>query len=223
VTIDEEKAGRSTMKTTLALLTASVLAGGAIACGSTSGGAGLGSRTSSNAASTSGGAAGTISRSQSPTSYWESDGDGDADEQEKGPSTDDRGGMVATGYGARRADRQAITAVVKSYYAAATAGDGTRGCSLLSSSLATSIAEGEDQSGPSGARTCAASLSPLFKEQHQRLTAEDFTTMVVTGVHVNGTAALATLGFKAMPESEIVLQREGRTWKIDALFDSTLP
>jgi hypothetical protein len=26
-----------------------------------------------------------------------------------------------------------------------------------------------------------------------------------------------------MPEGEIVLQREGRAWKIDALFESPLP
>jgi hypothetical protein len=127
---------------------------------------------------------------------------------------------VAVGYGASRADKKAITAAVRSYYAAATAGDGTKGCSLLSASLATATAE-ESSSGGSGA--CAESLSRQFKEQHQRLAAEDYTTMVITGVHVKGAEGLATLGFNTALESEIALLREGRKWKIDALFDSALP
>ena len=45
----------------------------------------------------------------------------------------------------------------------------------------------------------------------------------MTGAHVNGAAALVTLGFRTVPEREIILQREGGAWKIDALFDSPLP
>jgi hypothetical protein len=173
--------------------------------------------------------AGTSSDSSSsphavpPGGYWKYDGDKDPDEHEKGPSHEDLGEMTTAAYGANTADKRAITAVLKSYFTAAVSGESTKGCSLLAANLATAVTEEQSQltSGTTG--TCATSLSRLLSQQHKRLVREEPTTMVVTGVHVRGNAGFATLGFRAAPESEMVLLREGNTWKIDALFDSTLP
>jgi hypothetical protein len=156
----------------------------------------------------------------------QSDGDRDDDEakKEKGIGAEDLRGILAAGHGANAADKSAITTVVRSYFLAATAGDGAKGCSLLASNLATAVAAEENQPTATGNKsTCATSLTQFFKEQHERLVAEDVKTMVFTGVHVEGDFGSVTLGFKAMPQTEMVLQREGHTWKIAALFDSPLP
>jgi hypothetical protein len=151
-----------------------------------------------------------------------SDADLDPDDRGKGPN-DDEQGMVAAGHGASLADRRAIATIVRTYYAAAKAGDGAKACSLLDATLVTAITEEAGKLAPSDARTCVTSVSRLFKQQHQYLVAEDPGTMVITGVHVKDAAGVATLGFKTMPEGEILLQREGRAWKINALFDHQLP
>jgi len=46
--------------------------------------------------------------------------------------------------------------------------------------------------------------------------------MVVISVHAKGNLGLAVLGFRRVPESEILVEREGSSWKIDALFDSEM-
>jgi len=157
------------------------------------------------------------------TSYLRSDGDHDTDEQRTGPKNDDQGGRMGVREGTNRAESQTIASVVKSYLATAANKDGTKGCSLLASPLATVLAEEGNQPQTGSSRACASSLSRLFKQQHAYLAAEDVSTMVVTGVHVHGSAGVVTLGFKASPESSILLQREDHTWKINALFNNTLP
>jgi hypothetical protein len=42
-------------------------------------------------------------------------------------------------------------------------------------------------------------------------------------VRVKADLGLAVIAFKTTPESEIVLEREGHTWKIDALFGGYMP
>jgi hypothetical protein len=158
-----------------------------------------------------------------PGGYLKSDSDKDTDEHQKGPSNEDMREMVTASHGAGAANRRAITIVIKRYYLAAVAGDGAKGCALLAPALAEATTREQAQIAPGAGKSCTASLTRLFGQQHQRLVAEDPATMVVTGVHVDGDAGLATLGFRAMPEGEIVLQREGRAWKIDALFESPLP
>ena len=207
----------------MVLLTMAMLASGVAACGGASGDPSSSSSADRSAATT-GGTTQTNTHAKLPAGYWKSDGDEDLDEQENGPSKDDKGGMVASGHGASPADKNAISAVVRRYLQAGTAGDGAEGCSLLAASLSGALAEQESQlPSRSAGVTCAAALSRLFNEEHARLLAEGFATMVVTGVHVDGPMALATLGFRTAHESEIVLRREHGVWKIDALSDSTLP
>jgi ketosteroid isomerase-like protein len=203
-------------KAMLTLLTTSAFGGGLAACG----GSGR-SPSASNAARVDSRTATTSARTLPPGGYLKSDGDNDADDEGKARGTDDQQGTLAEGRAADDADKRAVTRVVRGYYAAAAAGDGARGCSLLASGIATAVAERQLQSG--GAKTCAASLSLLFKQQRQRLAAEEVDTMVVTGVRISGSDGFAALGFSRMPEGGIVVQREGAVWKVDALFESTVP
>lgn len=165
-----------------------------------------------------------------PGGYLKYDGDVDVDDHSQAPSKDDEQEMVvASRHPASAVDAQTIAAVVKRYYAAATAEDGVRGCALLSTALARSVAEQQpvDERRPGhagqGPRTCPPALSRLFNRQHRYLLGEDAKTMVVTGVHVSGAVGFVTLGFRTAPESELLLQRELGTWKLNALFDSPLP
>jgi hypothetical protein len=129
---------------------------------------------------------------------------------------------IAWGRAASAADRRAVTSVVKSYYAAAAAGDAVRACSLMYSIFAEEIPEeyGESPPGPPGLHgtTCAAVLAKLFKQQHRRLVA-DLATLEVTRVRLKGRRGLAILHFRTAAHREIPVHRERRAWKIDALLD----
>jgi ketosteroid isomerase-like protein len=152
------------------------------------------------------------------------DGDSDADDRSKATSRDDQGEMVLPARlnsGSSAADKRAIEALVKRYLAAAAAGDGATGCSLLYSGLAAATAAQPGSPRP-GQSACAAALSNAFAQERQHLAAEQVASMVVTGVHVNGVLGYVTLGFKRALESGIVVRREGRVWKMGALADSTL-
>lgn len=195
----------------MALLAAALLSAGASACGGASKDTSSTSRSSSAATVTPGG-------------YLRNDGDKDPDDKDptdKDPGLDDSALLAIYGGETSRAEMRAVTSVVKLYFAAATAEDGTQACPLLAAGLAAELST--SQSTQSVDKACAAPLSLLFKQQHQSLLADDAATMVVTAVHVKGDLGLAVLGFQSVPEAEILLQREGHVWKIDALFDSEMP
>jgi hypothetical protein len=121
------------------------------------------------------------------------------------------------------ADAHAITALVKRYYAASTAGNAAGACSMLLTSLASGLAAHDGASAGGAHDTCTASMSRLLAQQHRRLVSEDVSTMKVLAVRVKDALGLAVLGFKRTPESEIVLQRGARGWKIAVLFSSYMP
>lgn len=156
--------------------------------------------------------------------YWKYDDGIDRDDHHySGPSNDDAGEIVASGQGANPADRRAIAAVTREYFAAALAAKGNVGCKLLQPSLAAQLA------AQSGKGNCAAALTTIFKREHTHIAAEDVASMTVTGVHVSGDSASITLGFARAPESEIALERRHGTgseigrWKVAAFSDSELP
>lgn len=154
--------------------------------------------------------------------FLKSDGDNDADEHRRDVSNDDELELVrASRSGATAAERREVTAMVKRYFAAAAAGDAPTACSMLMSSLAAAVAA--QSTSKSGGPSCAASLALLLSRQHEHLAGEQVASMIVTGVHVSGATAYATLGFRNAIESEVVLQRQGGSWKMNSLFDSSLP
>jgi hypothetical protein len=199
-----------------ALMAVALLCVGAFACGTSNKG-GSASKASSTLVPSSTGRRNSASNAAQGGGYLESDKD--EDEDDEGPplkTREDNLMPLAYGKEASQADEQAITALVKRYYAVAAAGDGAKGCSLLYSTLATDLGEGQ---GPS-AQTCATAMSRVFKQQHRQLAADEVATMVVVDVRVKGNLAIATVGFRTQPVGRINLKREHHTWKINALIDT---
>jgi hypothetical protein len=198
----------------LAVLASTVLAVGAVACG------GSGSSHSTSAGSS--GAAAAHASATPSGGYLKEDADEDGDDPHPtDPGQDDQEFLASYGPKASPATASTITALVRSYYTASLAGDGTRACALLNAALATSLAKQQSPTA-SGAQACAAAIAPLLAQQHQRLLAEEPATMTVIGVYVKGILGLVVLGFGNAPESDIVVTREGGAWKIDALYDSLI-
>jgi hypothetical protein len=213
------------MKLLLTLPAVVLLGVGATACGGVGKGPVSASQSSSNAAVAGSAVVRTASSATpvQPSPKKDSDGDGD-NLTNSFYDTDDKA-ILAYGHAASAAEVQAVTAVVKRYYAAASAGDGATACSLIYSILAESIAE--DYGRPPGppalrGKTCAVVMSKLFKQRHQQLTADVF-TLKVTGVRVDGKRGSALLSFRRMPDRHILVHRERGAWKIYTLLDAGLP
>jgi hypothetical protein len=172
------------------------------------------------------GGAGKASGSSSPThaGYLKLDGDRDGDDQS--PPVDvgaDERPLLATYAGKPSpADRRDIVALVKGYYGASATGEGARACSLLASGLAGGLTTQSVQPG-TGGDGCAKAMSALLEREHGRLSTDEVSTMSIIGVHLKGTLGLVVLGFGKMPESQIIVEREGPTWKIGTLVDSYMP
>lgn len=153
------------------------------------------------------------------------DRDNDSDNSTGSYYDSDDNSVRYFGHAADSADRYAITALIKHYYALAVAQDGVAGCSLIISGIARSIPG--DLGRPPGppylrGDTCAAVLSKVFKENRRQLAAYA-AALQVTGVRVAGNRALAVLGFKTLPGRQFHLAREGNAWKLEGLLDSELP
>jgi hypothetical protein len=150
--------------------------------------------------------------------------DGDSDypvpESYRFPDNDDK---ATYAYGRRPSAgaARAIQSVVERYYAAASAGDGATGCSLLPPIMARSVPEDYGQSGPSSERgkTCQAVLSRIFLDSHEPL-AEAIT---VVEVRVSGSMAQAVFSSRKMRASSIFLIRQGGVWKVQELLGRPLP
>lgn len=199
-----------------ALLAMTLLSAGFAACG------GATQRTAPASGISSSTAATTTSPEPVPTAgYLASDGDSDENQPGAGGDFDDASFFATYGREAGSADKRAITAVVKSFYAAAAADDGQKACLLLSSSVAIGLAE--DKLGQAAGKTCATAVSALFKQQRGQLAAEDVGTMVVISAHVKGDLGLAVLGFKRTPRRQLIVEREGHAWRVGALFDGEVP
>jgi hypothetical protein len=134
---------------------------------------------------------------------------------------DDRNAL-AYGHEASAADKRAITATVKHYYAIAMTGDGATACSMLASSLVR--AAPEDYGGARGplylrgGDTCQAVLSMTFKHFHAWLTEP----VEVTAVRIGSGGVIAFIGSRSMPASQISLEHHQGTWKIDSLLGQAM-
>ncbi len=152
--------------------------------------------------------------------YLRLDGDEDGDDQSplKVVGLDERPLLSAYGGEASRVDKLAITNLVKSYYAAAAADKAAPACSMLYGTLATGLTnqQGEQTQG------CASPMAALLGQQRARLASEK-ASLIVVAVHVKSNLGLAVLGFQKTPESEMIVEREGHTWKIDELLATYMP
>jgi hypothetical protein len=167
-------------------------------------------------------AAGAKPATQTGTLYSTADADYDYDDEHPPAHAgfDDEPLLRQYGRRAGHATARAVATVVGQYYAAALAADGTRACALLAAVLAEGVAAEAGQNPQSDRTGCAAKLAPQLAQQHSRIASEEPGAMRVKAVYAKEDIALAVLSLRAAPESEIVLAREGGSWKIDALFAS---
>lgn len=206
------------MKSMLVSFAIALLGIGAVACGNSGKNIGSTSKISSTA---------TVTDTTPSQGYTKVDSDKDNDFSAAGDEKNNNS-TLNYGHAASVSDTRAITAVITRYYAVAVAGDGRKACSILYSSLAEAIQEdyGRGSEGPSYLRTgktCSEVMVLLFKHFHSQFTAE-FPKLEVTRVRLsNKHRGLAVLSFRALPEREIFVAREGYIWKMNALVDSELP
>jgi hypothetical protein len=204
----------------LALLAASILAATLAACGDSAK-----TTTSTNDKARAGTTAPTrtITLKDSSGGYLNYDGDTDPDDESGSkPSAQNDDQHLLKEYGVKPSatEMQAIATSVKSYFAASAQENGARACSLIAKSLATGLAT---SSGTSGNTACAKAMTTILAQEHAQLAADEVATMTVITARVKNSLALAVFGFRQQPEREILLQHEGRTWRIDALTPSQLP
>jgi hypothetical protein len=162
----------------------------------------------------------TASSSSPSAGYWKHDGDLDDNEPpSRHEELDDYPLLNSYGPPATPPETRPIAALVKRYYAAAAAGDSTAVCSMLRSSFAEELGQGDAK----GAASCAAAIRPLLAQQHDQLTADQVSTMVLIGARLKGDLGIAVLGFQHAPESTILVEREAGAWKIGELLGNELP
>jgi len=224
------------MKKAAAILAVALmgLAGG---CGGSSGGAGGSSQTSSGSAAANGSASvGSTSSSGSQASGGASQGSGagkagaqasrsrsqresNADLARRYPHGDNS--IQTFGRKGDEADRHAVNDVVKRYYGALAAGDGTAACALVSAGLARQFVAGLGRSPTLKGKGCGAILSLLFKARGRQLRAS-MVGLEVTSVRIEGDKGFALLRSKEMPAGEIPVVREHGEWKVAGLIGSGL-
>jgi hypothetical protein len=126
---------------------------------------------------------------------------------------------------------RAVDALARRYYAVAASGDGATGCRLLARSIARrhdfkSIVPPEYAQVADSSlfrdRSCAQVESLLFGLSRRTIAAAAKGTLVVTSLRVRGRHGFALLSFKTLPERQLPVLKEGRTWRIDALLDAEI-
>jgi len=126
---------------------------------------------------------------------------------------------------ANAADKSAITALVKRYYAAALKGDGAGGCSMIDVGLVKAIPLDYGKLGPSflrrAAHNCPAVMSLYFKHEH-RVLSREVPAMQVARVSVKGNQGVAIMRFGPLHERFITQLREHGRWMIAAVLDGEL-
>jgi hypothetical protein len=135
---------------------------------------------------------------------------------------DDDGKFLNYGHAAYAAEARALTALVKRYYAAAAASDGTEACSMLYPFIAESVVEDYGHTPALRGDACATVMSKLFAQQHKLLAGKS-ATLKMYAIRVDGARALTVLSFAVLPEVRIITERrEGNTWKVLNLLDSII-
>ena len=206
------------MRSLFVLVSVALLGSSVAACGSSD---------SSNSSSTHRSTTVRSASVESATPYTKTDRDQDNDVG--AGRYDDANNNVVFDYGraASKADRRAITALIKHYYTLAAAGDGAKACSMLYITLSESVAEdyGRGSPGPTYLRqgtTCPSVMDLLFKHYHGKLLAE-LPQLKVIAVRLNHRQGLAILSFGPLPERRISVREQRQEWKLASLLDSELP
>lgn len=207
------------MKPLTTTLTVVVFGLGAVGCGS---GAGTNTNRMNRPHGGIARSAGTMTEG-----YLQNDGDNDRDDRtphvHAADANDAQNLLARYGKEADIDQKRVITSVVRSYFAAAEEINGRNACLLLYRSLASGLSEDAGRPGKPKSGGCETAVNRLFEYDHRQLVEDQVPKMVVIGAHIRGDFALAVLGFRRTPESEILLQRENGRWRIASVFDSQMP
>jgi hypothetical protein len=153
------------------------------------------------------------------------DRDNDTDSSGKSYFDSDDSSVLRFGHAADPADTKTIASLVKRYFAAATAENGKKACSMLTTDFVKSVPEVQGGgSGPPYARgkSCVEVLSGIFVHYHRQLAAHN-PSLKVAAVRLAGREGLVALAFKGLPGRSTRVEREDGTWRIDSLLDIELP
>jgi hypothetical protein len=131
-------------------------------------------------------------------------------------------GAIDTGQLASPAEGREMKALVKRYYAAAAAANGSEACALLVPFIAESVVESYGKTQGVTGRTCAAVMTKIFEGRHAQLAPES-ATLRIPEVRLEPPAALVILEFPTIPEvRQIRLRRVGASWRVLALVDGAI-
>lgn len=153
------------------------------------------------------------------------DVDGDNDRMKRrGYYDHDDGKIRAYGHRPSAEDERALTALVKRYYAAASADDGAAACSMLTPTFAKSIPldYGRGSAGPAflrSATTCPGVLTLLLEHAHAQASAP----ITVKRIRVKGARGLVLIGAPGVPAGYLEAQHEGGAWRLVGTLASPLP
>jgi hypothetical protein len=232
------------MKYVLALVVAASLGLGLLACGGGSGEVASRSQTATTSQGAVGGQtqtstpSGTSAKTSPPPPTGGSSGAGKAaGGKASHPSAEEgfpppaprherypHGDRSIQEYGAKApsSDTAAIAGIVKRYYAAVAAGDGSRACALMSTEISRTIVATFANSPALRGKGCSSIVQALYKIPAGRARAA-FAKVQVTSVRVKGDRAFALLRSPSSPSGEMPMLREGGAWKVNALMGSNLP
>lgn len=193
------------MKSLPALIATMLLGLGVCSCG------GAGADSASKGTSSSG-----IPVQTSDTSTVNNDRDDDGDHN------DDDQLVLGFGHVAYPAEDQAITTLVKRYYADAAAEDGRRACALLAPFIAESVVENYGHTAGLRGSSCTVVMAKLFKQHHSELVSKS-ATLKVMRVGVEEDKSLVAIEFPTVPVvRQITARRVGNTWTMLTLLDDNL-
>lgn len=164
-------------------------------------------------------ASSTTAGSASVTAYFphdKLDRDNDTDHN------DDDAHYLDFGRAADPAELREALALVRGYYAAATAENGAKACALLDPIIAETVVEKYGESPAVSGRTCAVVMSKLFTNRHALLSAEN-ATLRIPEIRVQGDKGLAILELPTIPEvRKLELHRVDGTWRVLNMLDTIL-
>lgn len=148
------------------------------------------------------------------------DADGDNDNPKFSAYDGDDGAVRSYGHHASPAEARQAASLLKSYYAAAAASNGTKACPLLYGIIAETMAE--EYEHILNTKTCATTMSKLFSMEHGRFV-RDNATFKFESLHVAGSSAKALITFGSPIEHLMLMHRERKDWKLRVVFDTLLP